>query len=228
MSVYRNLQSKLYRIAKQYIASNACFLRRFWSLLYYLTRICFLLIALGLFLVVRKRLTPKIQKIYFATAIFIVIISFLFPVDNYFVSFSTPESSYRYNHIGSATVVAEGNQSSFLVESHNEKKDYVIIPKSNGKWKTDLGFATQLINHKSENSIVISVYKCKGTADYYVTVLNTEGGSVVVSDTCNSNFAYLNYKNEQLNKEFYTYYAYIDSFDVDSYTLYVDDTAIKF
>lgn len=197
-------------------------------MLYYLIRICFLLLAFCLYLVFRKKMTHKSTGIYFIAIVSITLISFIIPIDSFFASFSTPELSYRYNHIGSGVVVAEGKQSSFLVESHNEKNNYSIIPKKNEKWKTDLGYTTRLINHKAENSFVINVYTCKNTNDYYITVLNTQGGSADISDTCDSDFSYLKYYNESLEKEFYNYYAYVDGFDIDNYILYINDTELKF
>ena len=70
------------------------------------------------------------------------------------------------------------------------------------------------------------VYQYKNTNDYYITVLDTNGGSSEITDNRNSKFEHLDKANSTLNKTFYTYFAFIDSFD-EQYALTVNGKSIK-
>lgn len=69
-------------------------------------------------------------------------------------------------------------------------------------------------------------FQRKNTNDYYITVLDTNGGSSEITDNRNSKFEHLDKANSTLNKTFYTYFAFIDSFD-EQYALTVNGKSIK-
>ena len=73
---------------------------------------------------------------------------------------------------------------------------------------------------------IIRVVQYKNTNDYYITVLDTNGGSSEITDNRNSKFEHLDKANSTLNKTFYTYFAFIDSFD-EQYALTVNGKSIK-
>ena len=74
--------------------------------------------------------------------------------------------------------------------------------------------------------IIIYVYQYQHSDDYYVTVLDTNGGKLEITDNRDSKFQYMEQENSVLNESFYTYYTYIKGFD-DQYTLTVNDKVIR-
>lgn len=158
-------------------------------------------------------------------AILIIVFSNLLPIENAFITFSTPESAFSYVNTGNIKLVIDGSQTDFVVAEKGDAKIYSIIPKTENGWKLGMGKDTKKINQKSFDGIVIYVYQYKNTNDYYITVLNTNGGMLELSDNYNSTFYHLDQVNKELNETFYTYYAYIEALN-EQYALSINGNKI--
>lgn len=51
----------------------------------------------------------------FAATVILTTISALIPIENAFVTFSSPKSAYNYNHSASVELIVDGNESDFVV-----------------------------------------------------------------------------------------------------------------
>ena len=71
-----------------------------------------------------------------------------------------------------------------------------------------------------------SSYQYKNSDDYYITILDTNGGASEITDSRNSGFQCLDKYNSILNKNLYMYCAYINNYD-DQYVLSVNDKVIE-
>lgn len=162
----------------------------------------------------------------FAATVILTTISALIPIENAFVTFSSPKSAYNYNHSASVELIVDGNESDFVVGAKGETDVYAIVPRSNNAWKIGMGLDTKRIVQTISDGITIYVYQYNNTNDYYITVLDTNGGSSEITDNRNSKFEHLDKANSTLNKTFYTYFAFIDSFD-EQYALTVNGKSIK-
>lgn len=120
----------------------------------------------------------------------------------------------------------DGEKASFSVGTKGDTNVYSIVPKSSNGWKLGMGLDTKRPFQKIYNDIAIYVYQYKSTDDYYITVTDTNGGSLDITDNRKSKFKYLEKSNSTLNKTFYTYYAYINGFD-DQYAITVNGKQIK-
>ncbi|MBR0540957.1 MAG: hypothetical protein IJK26_01985 [Clostridia bacterium] len=196
---------------------------------YYSVRLVLFLLCIFIYFYLYKRhhLTKIKSKIFWCVVAVVICVSFVFPIDNLLLSFSSPEKSYKYTHLGNTTVVAEGLNSSFLVEQKNEQSIYSLIPKKEDRWKTDLGHTTQLVYQKIDENIIVYFYKCKNTEDYYISVLNTNGGVSDITDNNNSYFTHIEYYDENTENSYYTYYAYIGNLEKE-YSVNIDNTVISF
>lgn len=159
-------------------------------------------------------------------AIILTTISALLPIENAFITFSSPESAYRYNNFGDVKLIVNGGKTDFIVGANGDEDVYAIVPKSNNGWKLGTGVETKRILQTVSDGVVIYVYQYKNTDDYYITVFDTNGGSSDIMDNHDSEFKYLETYNNALNETFYTYYAYIGGFD-DQYALTVNGKSIK-
>ena len=190
----------------------------FWSL--FLVICCYLIKKSH---VIRKR---KWLLIAFVTIVLLITASDLIPVENIFVTFPSPESAYNYNNSGDVKLVVDGEKTDFIVGLKGDTTVYTIVPKSEGGWKLGMALNTKRVFQMIYDGIIIYVYQYQHSDDYYVTVLDTNGGKLEITDNRDSKFQYMEQENSVLNESFYTYYTYIKGFD-DQYTLTVNDKVIR-
>lgn len=164
--------------------------------------------------------------IAFVIAVIMTTIFALIPIENALITFSSPKSAYNYNNPGDVKLIVNGKKTDFVVGAKNDADIYAIIPKANGGWKIGMGLDTKRIIQTISDGITIYVYQYKNTNDYYITVLDTKGGSLDITDNHNSEFKYLDKSSSTLDKVFYTYYAYINEFN-DQYALTINGKLIK-
>ena len=199
-------------------------------MLFVITRLAFFGIAfiVSFFFIRKSHLIYKRRwsMVAFVTAVILTTISALIPIENAFVTFSSPKSAYNYNHSASVELIVTGKESSFVVGTKGDTDVYAIVPRSNNDWKMGIGLDTKRIVQTISDGITIYVYQYKKTNDYYITVLDTNGGPSNITDNRNSKFEHLDKANSALNKTFYTYFAFIDSFD-KQYTLTVNGKSIR-
>lgn len=199
-------------------------------MLFVLIRLAFWSIAfiISLLLIRKSQVRHKYRWsiVAFIVAVIMTTIFAFIPIENAFITFSSPESAYNYNHSGNVKLIVEGEKTDFVVGAKSDVYIYAIVPKSNNRWKIGIGLDTKRIIQTISDGITIYIYQYKNTNDYFITVLDTKGGLSDITDNHNSEFKYLEKSNSTLSKTFYTYYAYINGFD-DQYTLTVNDKSIK-
>lgn len=184
------------------------------------------------FLVIKKSQTTCKRILYIIfTGISIVLITvFAFlPFENFFITFSSPKAAYEYFDFGKSNIelVVEGNDCDFVIDRKKESDAYLIIPKTARGWKVGIGSNTKRIAHKLNDGITVSVYQYKNTTDYFISILDIEGGESNISDDYYSEFYSLERKNEALGKTFVTYYAHIPYFN-SQYSVMVGSKRITF
>lgn len=144
----------------------------------------------------KKFKTLKRKNIIVTIILMIILctISRLFPFENHFITFSTPEKAYSYMNFEKVKLVVEGKKSAFVI-GEKDRADYVylVIPKNKNGWKLGRGMDTKLKEQKIVEGIVVSIYQYKSSDDYYVTVLDMSDEKLEVLDSCDSQFITLNY-----------------------------------
>lgn len=137
------------------------------------------------------------------------------PFENLVYSFKSAEDVYGYYYLSAQkpSLVVDGNQSDLVVGQENDTSTLLIVPKTDSGWKIGIGLNTKKTVQKIHEGIVIYVYRYKNTNDYYVTVFNTNGGELNVTDAYNTEFYPLKNNNSFLDKSFVTYYAYVSDFN---------------
>lgn len=155
---------------------------------------------------------PYIFSVIFAV-VFITILAFI-PFENLFITFNSPEKVFNYYNGGKSDVnlVVNGKNSDLVIGDSNNTDVYLIVPKTASGWKIGIGMNTKRISQKIHNGITIYVYQYKNTGDYFITILDTNGGETRIADSCNSKFSSLEKNNTSLGKTFVMYYANIRDF----------------
>lgn len=136
------------------------------------------------------------------------------PFENLFITFSSPEQAYEYSNPGKSNMelVIEGDACSFIVDCQNRSDTIWLVPKTAGGWKVGCGSNVKRIAQKLQDGIIIYVYQYKDTNDYFITIMDTDGGACTVSDDYDAKFYSLERANDSLGKTFVTYYAYVPHF----------------
>lgn len=186
-------------------------------MLFITTRIAFYGLALMIgILVTRKWHAVKRRKwimgILALAVVFSVVLT-LNPVEKYFVTFSSPQSAYYYNHLGSVELIVEGEKTCFVVGRNGNTYVCEIIPKEGDRWKLGTGIDTKMVTNIFSDGIVVHIYQYKNTGEYYISAQDTTGGPSTIYDSLDSDFQYVQESKSMINKTYYIYYAYIGGLD---------------
>ena len=84
---------------------------------------------------------------------------------------------------------------------------------------------TKLISYEMYNSISVDVYQYKNTNDYFVSILDMNGGYSQITDSFQSEFSALEQPMDVLEKTYVTYYTNIQDF-TDEYWINVNGEKI--
>lgn len=189
--------------------------------------VCFGVCIAAALCIQKPGISQKRRRIALALAAGVVLttLSALFPVENAFITFSSAESSYHYTNVGKVNLTVSGEQTDLVVAQKGNANSLLIIPKSEDGWKIGIGVYTKSAFYTASNGATVRVYRYKNSSDYYVEVLDSAGDKAEVTDNCNSEFHSVERFNTALDKNCYTYYAYVSNLD-DTYTVLVDGAAI--
>ena len=197
--------------------------------MYGLIRLCIGCIVFGCiklnFKEIIKTLSHKIY-IFVIAAIFSIIFMFI-PFENLFITFSSPEKvfNYCYTKKTKAKLVVEGKDSDLVIGEDDDAHIYLIVPKVANGWKIGMWTNTKLISYEMYNSISVDVYQYKNTNDYFVSILDMNGGYSQITDSFQSEFSALEQPMDVLEKTYVTYYTNIQDF-TDEYWVNVNGEKI--
>lgn len=160
------------------------------------------------------------------SVLLIVVLVFL-PFENLFVTFDSPKAAYEYFITGKSNIelIVEGDNCDLMIDRKDDSDTYLIIPKTTDGWKVGIGSNTKRIAQELSNGIVLDVYQYKDTNEYFITILDTNGGESTISDEYNTKFLSLEKYDDYLGKTFVTYYAHITDLD-PQYSVIVNDSKI--
>ena len=182
-------------------------------------------------IVVIKKLKTNYKRLLYTVfasiSIVLVVVLYFFPFENIFVTFSSPKTAYEYYNFGNSNValIIEGNDCDFVIDEKNDSNAYLIIPKTIDGWKIGIGSDTKRISQTITDGITIYIYQYKNTSDYFITVLDTNGGKLNISDGYNTKFQSLEHHDDFLGKTYTTYYAHIPNFN-SKYSIMVNGNTI--
>ena len=170
------------------------------------------------------------NKIFFLAIIisttFITILAFI-PFENIFITFASPEKAFHY-YQGNKTkvkLVVNGKDSDLVIGEDDDVHIYLIVPKVANGWKISNAINTKCILYKTYNRINIGVHQYKNTNDYFVSILDMNGGYSQITDSFQSEFSALEQPMDVLEKTYVTYYTNIQDF-TDEYWINVNGEKI--
>lgn len=121
-----------------------------------------------------KKSKCKFKKVFSTlTVVFCIIlvsISSMFPVENLFLSYQSPEKVFNYVKSGQIYKIIDGRESSLVIYyTGNSTYGFYIIPKTSDGYKIPNYFTQKKVSHKFDEQGAFDVYNVQGTQDYYVT-----------------------------------------------------------
>lgn len=142
-------------------------------MLFNIIRVVLLLILLICAVMVIKKIKYKHKKMVLilisVLCITLVTVSGMFPLENLFINFKSPESVFKYAEIGAIYEIIEGNDSSLVIYSDSSGSySHYIVPKTTDGYKIPNYFYERNVLHKFDRDGAFDVYNAEGTQDYYV------------------------------------------------------------
>lgn len=133
----------------------------------------FIFIALSSFTVIKllkskiihKRLLSVLSTVLCIT---IITASAMFPVENLFVSFQSPESVFRYSEFGKIENVIYGESSCMILYTSGNAGRHSILLKTEKGYQIPGYFTSKKISNRFDENGYFDVYTVPGTRDYYI------------------------------------------------------------
>ena len=187
-------------------------------MLYNLLRILLgagILTALLFFLKKRRKWQIRTLAIFSALILYCAIC--LWPFENLFFSFPTPEAAYSYRYKDSIQMIIPGEESCMIVSDKGESSFLVKVP--NG-WALENGFfhLTQFVLDQKFSFFVFHHNQIK---DDYIILSHLEGNPLDLHDNRGSSFLFRSKEIPSMGKDYFTYCAAVRDID-SSYTLTID------
>lgn len=184
-----------------------------------------LFIGISIFLKRTNIIHKRLIKIFGIIIILILIdLSVLFPVENLFIRFSSPESALSYSVInGGIQGKIDGNQSTLILYQSGDSTAISIFPKDEKGWKigTHLSYE-QILSKNIDKYHSIDIYHTKNTDDYYILVFNPfSSGISEVANNKKSVFKTVIEEIPETGKKNIIYYSYVPSMD-NNYSLFIN------
>lgn len=177
----------------------------------------------------QSKLKRKRGWIASAVVIFLVItsVTVFFPVENLFVNFKSPESAYKYcTGKSNINLVVEGNTCDLVVSQKDHSYSNLIVPKTEDGWKVGVHTDTRIRSKSISDDINMIVYRYRFTNEYFLLIIDTDGGELIVSDDYNTEFHSYESTVKTNNKRYITCGAYIPNFNSE-YSVIVNGERIE-
>lgn len=178
---------------------------------------------------IKRRVSGKANiKIFIILAVVISSLLWFVPLENLFMTFDSPEDSYRYFNEPDSDIkwVVNGNDSDLVVGNIDGVSSHFIINRAENGWKVGLGINRMTVAQKMFDYGVVYVFRAHGSGDYYLTVINLSPGLLEVSDSVNSEFLAFEDYDSRDGKIYATYYAVLTDKD-EQYRLYINGNEIS-
>ena len=170
--------------------------------------------------IVRKKLYMIITLIL--CVVFCSVLS-LFPVENIFITFDSPENVFHYTCSGKIHNIVYGNNSCMVYYStgNNSYSHSFIIKVKNG-YKISNYFRSSKVAHKFDRNGSFDVYNVLGTGDYYVVgAIPFEGTEISIF---NNHDEKVNSDIQKVENSDFVYF-YLEDF-TNGYYLLIDNQRI--
>ena len=198
-----------------------------------LSRILLLVLLIGIVLLATKGMKKWVPLLLCLLCIGIISLSSVWPPENLFIDFKTPEKALAYYAAGEfingeIMDIEEGEQTCMLFyeESPNNYKQ-VIFPKTEAGYKLPCFYGEKTVAKKIDGSGFYKIHNYKGSDDYYLfAAFTTNKENITVTDSCGKQIDVIIKKNSKSENKTVFILSYIDEY-TDDYSVTINDKTIK-
>lgn len=201
-------------------------------MLFYIVRLLILLIAICIVIVLKKRkkIILRNKKHYFIILFILIstvnIISF-YPIENFFITFNSPERAFGYYAFGEIQTIVYGEDSCFIVYlNENDIYKELIFPKSRNGYKLPSNILSKNVVKKQEPGKNMKVVHVVGSNDYYISGNTvTKDKNIKIRSSDDSEFNCISVNLETSDYKIVLFYGYTNYFpdNYDDYMIYIND-----
>lgn len=194
-------------------------------MLFYLSRMVLWLIT-TIFIFLKIRATKIIRKklvflLLVALSLVLISVSAMWPVENLFVNFKSPESVFNYANFGVVNDILYGKESSMVIHTNqNGIGVHYIIPKTEKGYKIPNYFATKKVSNKFDKNGNFDVYNVLGTQDYYVVgTIRTHASEQNIIDNQNQPVKNISINMGDAETKTVFIFSYVENFNSNYYLI---------
>lgn len=143
-------------------------------------------------------------------------------IRRYVISYNSPKDAYENAYRGTAHLIIEGDKSAYVLGS----KDAHYFNRTNNGWKVPIFRISITKAIKTVDSKTIYVSQYNFSDEYYITIIDSQKGSLELKDNRNSIFYKIDNQENTKNANSCVYHAYINKFD-EQYSIFVNDQEIN-
>lgn len=134
------------------------------------------------------------------------------PPEKFLRTFSSPQEVFNYSQHGEIVKVIEGERSAMVLYTDEGEKGQCLIAKGKNGWQLETlsTFKTVYFKRSENTKCTITIFRIKGTDDYYVNVnSNFLDNEIKVSDSRDSDFFCIETPAPGTEMCAYTFYTYV-------------------
>lgn len=182
-----------------------------------------ILSAITLYKIKTSKIIGK-KLVYFLTVfIWLILVSLtaVFPVENLFINFTSPESVFRYTCSGNIDGIVHGNESCMIIYSKRDgSSSSYIVPKSDGGYKIPRYLDVKTVTSVFDSDGFWKVYRAERANDHYILgMFYTENTKVSISDSNGRTVETIVENIDEKGVKHVTCFAYVDDFSNEYYLL---------
>jgi len=149
----------------------------------------------------------------------LVAISSIFPFENLFISFKSPEGVFNYANYGQISGIAYGKDSCMVIFSNFDNTNACyFMPKSEKGYKIPYHFSSKKISNRFVGDGLFQIYRVNGTDDYYLFGMTTTSSkSMVILNNQGKLIENVFIIGEHSIGNTYIFYEYIECYTEDYY-----------
>ena len=146
------------------------------------------------------------------------------PFENLFVTFDSPEASYKYQYMSKLKdpIIISGDHSDMLIQRSGSESNFSLIPKTEKGWKLGRPLEMKWTVYTYDNGVTVDLFRYRDTDDYYVIIYKADGAEIELSA---DDVEFSSSKRDMAypETEYNNYYAHVNELGY----ITVDDMRIK-
>mgnify|MGYP007068537989 CR=1 FL=1 len=199
---------------------------------FFLRVVLFCIVFFGFLFLLKKNMKLQHSKINILFCMFIasltVILSIVYPIENYFCKIPTADKAFQYCSQGKIICQLDGKDSCVVAyKDFNSEISLKFLRKKESGYGVQSGLTHNVVYNGSWNRYSFYIYRCMQTNDYYIYVFGYTDDSENFYVTDQYGTEYLKVGVNRPTDNIVDYIAYIPNLQEDDYTIKINETEVR-